>query len=132
MNRRTRTAVVALALGAGATHAGDVTLSGSVVAGGGVSAGGGLTLHGAAGQHEAGTLGAGPLALGGGFLPVLAGPEDDPCPADFNGDTVVNTLDFLAFLNAYTGGDPRADFNGDTVVNTLDVLAFLNAFVAGC
>ncbi len=57
---------------------------------------------------------------------------EEPCPADFNGDTVVNTLDVLAFLNAYTGGDPRADFNGDTVINTLDLLAFLNAYTAGC
>ncbi len=57
---------------------------------------------------------------------------EEPCPADFNGDTVVNTLDVLAFLNAYTSGDPRADFNGDTVVNTLDLLAFLNSFTAGC
>ena len=57
---------------------------------------------------------------------------EEPCPADFNGDTVVNTLDVLAFLNAYTSGDPRADFNGDTVINTLDLLAFLNAFTAGC
>ena len=132
MNRHTHVLACALACAAGTTHAGDGRLSGSVVAGGGVSGGGGLVLHGAAGQHEAGTLTAGTLALGGGFLPVLPGPEDDPCPADFNGDTTVNTLDFLAFLNAYTAGDPRADFNGDTVVNTLDVLAFLNAFVAGC
>ncbi|HRQ73484.1 MAG TPA: GC-type dockerin domain-anchored protein [Phycisphaerales bacterium] len=57
---------------------------------------------------------------------------EEPCPADFNGDTVVNTLDVLAFLNAYTSGDPRADFNGDTVINTLDLLAFLNAYTAGC
>ncbi|MCL4741149.1 MAG: hypothetical protein KJZ54_03010 [Phycisphaerales bacterium] len=56
----------------------------------------------------------------------------DLCPADFNGDGVANTLDVLAFLNAYAGGDPRADFNGDGVVNTLDVLAFLNAYAAGC
>ncbi|MCL4741150.1 MAG: hypothetical protein KJZ54_03015 [Phycisphaerales bacterium] len=55
-----------------------------------------------------------------------------PCPADFNGDGVANTLDVLAFLNAYAGGDPRADFNGDGSVNTLDVLAFLNAWNAGC
>ncbi len=55
-----------------------------------------------------------------------------PCRADFNGDTVVNTLDVLAFLNAYTSGHPSADFNGDTVINTLDVLAFLNAYTAGC
>ncbi|MCW5775413.1 MAG: hypothetical protein KIS87_03065 [Phycisphaeraceae bacterium] len=54
------------------------------------------------------------------------------CAADFNGDTVVNTLDFIAFLNAFTANDPRADFNGDTVINTLDFIAFLNAFTAGC
>ncbi len=58
--------------------------------------------------------------------------ERNDCPADFNGDTVVNSLDFIAFLNAYTAGDPKADFNGDTVVNSLDVLAFLNAYVLGC
>lgn len=55
-----------------------------------------------------------------------------PCVADFNGDGVVNTLDVLAFLNAWSAGDPRADFNGDGTVNTLDVLAFLNAWSAGC
>ena len=55
-----------------------------------------------------------------------------PCPADFNADTVVNTLDVLAFLNAYTAGEPEADFNADTVINTLDVLAYLNAYTAGC
>ena len=54
------------------------------------------------------------------------------CQADFNGDDTVNTLDVLAFLNAWTSGDPRADFNGDGSVNTLDVLAFLNAWNAGC
>ncbi len=54
------------------------------------------------------------------------------CPADFNGDGDVNTLDVLAFLNAWASGDPRADFNGDGDINTLDVLAFLNAWTAGC
>ncbi len=56
----------------------------------------------------------------------------DRCRADFNGDGEVNTLDFLAFLNAFTVGDSKADINGDGVVNTLDFIAFLNAFVAGC
>ncbi|MCC7387247.1 MAG: hypothetical protein IT431_00615 [Phycisphaerales bacterium] len=55
-----------------------------------------------------------------------------PCDADFNGDGAVNTLDVLAFLNAWSSGDPRGDFNGDGSVNTLDVLAFLNAWSAGC
>ncbi|MFG0258914.1 MAG: GC-type dockerin domain-anchored protein [Phycisphaerales bacterium JB041] len=57
---------------------------------------------------------------------------DASCGADFNGDGDVNTLDVLAFLNAWTSGDQAADFNGDGDVNTLDVLAFLNAWTAGC
>lgn len=54
------------------------------------------------------------------------------CPADFNNDDAVNTLDVLSFLNAWGSGDARADFNGDGTVNTLDVLAFLNAWSTGC
>ena len=54
------------------------------------------------------------------------------CAADFNGDGAVNTIDVLAFLNAWSAGDSSADFNGDGSVNTLDVLAFLNAWSAGC
>ncbi len=56
----------------------------------------------------------------------------DLCDADFNGDGAVNTLDVLAFLNAWTAQDPRADFNGDGAIDTRDVLAFLNAWTAGC
>jgi len=55
-----------------------------------------------------------------------------PCPPDFNGDCDVNTLDVLAFLNAWTAGDPAADFNGDGSIDTRDVLAFLNAWNQGC
>ncbi|MCW5776003.1 MAG: hypothetical protein KIS87_06160 [Phycisphaeraceae bacterium] len=55
-----------------------------------------------------------------------------PCKPDFNDDCTVNTLDVLAFLNAYNQSDPKADFNGDTSINSLDVLAFLNAWIAGC
>jgi probable HAF family extracellular repeat protein len=59
-------------------------------------------------------------------------PLETGCPADFNGDGAVNTLDVLAFLNAFSVGDSDADFNGDAEVNTLDVLAFLNQWSAGC
>ena len=55
-----------------------------------------------------------------------------PCEADFNGDGTVNSQDFIAFLNAFTAGDPSADFNEDGTVNSQDFIAFLNAFVAGC
>lgn len=54
------------------------------------------------------------------------------CPADFNSDGVLNSLDVLAFLSAYVAGDPAADFTRDGVVNTLDVLAFLSAWTFGC
>lgn len=54
------------------------------------------------------------------------------CRADFNEDGIVNTLDFLAFLNAYNDADPSADFNEDGTINTLDFIAFLNAYNEGC
>lgn len=38
----------------------------------------------------------------------------------------------VLFLNAYKVGDPDADFSSDGTVNTLDFLAFLSAFSAGC
>jgi hypothetical protein len=56
-----------------------------------------------------------------------------PCSADFNGDGAVNTLDVLAFLNAWNAGDPKWRLQTATArINTLDVLAFLNAWSAGC
>ncbi|MCC7389155.1 MAG: hypothetical protein IT431_10345 [Phycisphaerales bacterium] len=54
------------------------------------------------------------------------------CDADFNIDGLVNTLDVLAFLNAWAASDGRADINGDGSVNTLDVLAYLNLWASGC
>lgn len=57
---------------------------------------------------------------------------DFRCPGDFNGDGVINTLDVIEFLNAWSSGLPEADINGDGLVNTLDVLEFLNAWSNGC
>ncbi|MFG0242056.1 MAG: GC-type dockerin domain-anchored protein [Phycisphaerales bacterium JB054] len=54
------------------------------------------------------------------------------CPADFNGDGVGNTLDVIAFLNAWVAGDAGADIDGNGEVDTRDVLAFLNVWTAGC
>lgn len=52
--------------------------------------------------------------------------------ADFNNSGTVDTQDFIAFLNAFSAGDPSADSNHDGTVNTLDFLFFLNAFSTGC
>ncbi len=54
------------------------------------------------------------------------------CAADFNGDGVVNTQDFIAFLSAWSAGDPLADWNDDGEINTQDFIAFLADWAAGC
>ncbi|MBK7405847.1 MAG: hypothetical protein IPJ41_14815 [Phycisphaerales bacterium] len=54
------------------------------------------------------------------------------CDADFNGDGGVNSLDVLAFLNAWASSDGSADFNDDGDIDTRDVLVYLNAWNAGC
>lgn len=54
------------------------------------------------------------------------------CRPDFNGDGTVNIQDFLAYLGAYSTGDPEADWNGDGVVNIGDFLGFLDSFSEGC
>lgn len=65
------------------------------------------------------------------------------CRADVNGDTVVDILDYLDFLDSYgtceglpgpcsgTSGI-EADFNGDTLVDILDLLEFFDEYGAGC
>lgn len=54
------------------------------------------------------------------------------CPADTNGDGVLNFFDVQIFLNAYSTGDPAGDFNNDTLFNFFDVSAYLAAYSAGC
>jgi len=68
----------------------------------------------------------------GGACDIGAFELEADCRADLNGDGVVNTLDFLAFLNLWTAGNRTADWNRDGTVNTLDFLAYLNEWVAGC
>ncbi|MEQ8844750.1 MAG: GC-type dockerin domain-anchored protein [Phycisphaerales bacterium] len=54
------------------------------------------------------------------------------CPADLDGDCVLDVMDFLTFQNRFDRGDPRADFDGDGSLTIFDFLAFQNAFDAGC
>lgn len=69
-------------------------------------------------------------AGGGNRLYVVRG-NAHPIP-DFNRDSLLDTRDVLAFLNAWTTGDPGADFTGDGTVDTRDVLEFLNRWNEGC
>jgi hypothetical protein len=57
-----------------------------------------------------------------------------PCPADINGDGIVNIQDFLAFNSAFNttcNGCPQ-DINGDGVVDVLDFLELNSAFGTTC
>ena len=51
-----------------------------------------------------------------------------PCPADVNGDDVVNVVDFLAVLAAWGQSGVPEDINGDGVVNIVDFLLVLGAW----
>ncbi len=57
---------------------------------------------------------------------------DNVCPADINGDGVLNFFDVSAFLSAFGQGDLIADFTDDGMLNFFDVSAFLSAFGNGC
>ena len=52
--------------------------------------------------------------------------------ADFNGDGELNILDFVAFQNAFTSGDPAADCDGSGTLNILDFVCFQQQFTQGC
>jgi hypothetical protein len=52
----------------------------------------------------------------------------DPCPADVNGDGIVNVEDFLQLLAAWGSAGGPADVNGDGIVNVEDFLLLLGAW----
>ncbi len=55
-----------------------------------------------------------------------------PCPADFNGDGVLDFFDMSGFITAFTNMDPSGDFNGDGNFDHFDTSGFVSAFNAGC
>jgi hypothetical protein len=72
---------------------------------------------------------------------TLSCDEPDPCPADYNQDTLFDVLDFLDFLDDFgacenqpapCGSISNADVNADTTVDVLDFLDFIDAFGNGC
>ncbi len=55
-----------------------------------------------------------------------------PCPADFNGDAIVDFFDYLDFVDSFSANSAEADFNGDSVIDFFDYLDFVDAFSVGC
>jgi hypothetical protein len=63
---------------------------------------------------------------------VLLG-EPSACPADLNGDGLLNVFDLAAYLDLFSSGQPPADLAAPPgVFNFFDVAAYLQAFGAGC
>src|SRR5205807_22239 len=54
------------------------------------------------------------------------------CPADFNGDGVVNVSDIFAFLAAWFAGNPRANASGLNGIDVQDIFTFLAQWFSGC
>ena len=54
------------------------------------------------------------------------------CPADMNGDGVLDLTDIQLFLVAFIASDPAADLNGDSVFDLADIQAFVTSFTSGC
>ena len=54
------------------------------------------------------------------------------CPADYNGDGLLNVQDIFDFLAGWFAGSPNADFNGVGGLGVQDIFDFLGAWFAGC
>ncbi|HED54534.1 MAG TPA: hypothetical protein ENJ00_10100 [Phycisphaerales bacterium] len=54
------------------------------------------------------------------------------CLPDINGDGMLNSADFTAWIAAYNAGDPAADQNGDGLITPSDFSAWIVNFNAGC
>ena len=67
-----------------------------------------------------------------GFSGVITVLESPACPADTNGDGILDNGDINAFVQLFLAGDPAADFNGDGFLDNGDINAFVVAFLAGC
>lgn len=56
-----------------------------------------------------------------------------PCPADLNGDDVLNFFDLAAYLTLFNAGDPAADLAEPFgVLNFFDLAQYLATYNAGC
>lgn len=54
------------------------------------------------------------------------------CPADLNGDGVLNFFDVSDYISRYASGSLRSDWNDDGVLNFFDVSGFIFDYGQGC
>ncbi|MEZ6318681.1 MAG: GC-type dockerin domain-anchored protein [Phycisphaerales bacterium] len=72
------------------------------------------------------------LFFSDGSMGVFGASLGSACPADVNGDGVLNLDDVNVFAAAFVGGNLIADVDGNGVLNLDDVNVFAASFIAGC
>ncbi len=91
-----------------------------------------LTLASAIAQPDASTLSGGAFTLRGGFLPARR--QSPPCPADFNGDGVLDPDDLSDYIACFFNLPPcdQGDINADGFIDPDDLSDYIGQFFAGC
>ena len=75
---------------------------------------------------------AGMTVAGDGDYIVLTVLFGEGCPADINGDGVLNILDFVAFQAAWQAMEAIGDCDGNGAYNILDFVCYQGLFAKGC
>ncbi len=98
------------------------------------SQGGRQVLSGVIDINDAGQVAFAAFLQNGTVGVWVATPVTDPgCPADLNGDGVLNFFDLAGYLDLYNAGDPGADLVAPFgVLNFFDLAAYLDLYNAGC
>jgi hypothetical protein len=133
-------AAAALTLSASASTGGPFELSFFTIdCGGGTSSAGAFAVTATIGQPDAAStaLSGGAFSIVGGFIPAASGATaPEPCPADFDGNGIVNGLDLAQLLGQWSGASfyspcpphKPQDLNVDCKVNGLDLALLLGAW----
>lgn len=54
------------------------------------------------------------------------------CPADLNGDGILDNADLHGYVQRFMLADSRADVNGDDILDGADIAAFVESYLEGC
>jgi len=133
----TRLTAAVATLTLAATTMGSFSIPRHLIAGGGgIASAGNWSVRSALAQPCTGVSAGVTASMVSGFF--AGGLAPPPCPGDFNGDRLINTVDLVTFLARFgqvaPPGSPEAlaDFNADGAVNTADLVFFLGRFGTAC
>jgi hypothetical protein len=127
-------AMMAASPAGGVVEVGWRAIAGGGASGSGASTSAGLSLSATIGQAAIGPSGGssgGSYTLTGGFWAAAIARAKPACPADLNGDAVVDGADLGLLVASWSLGDQRdqrADLDGDGLVTGADLGVLLGAW----